>query len=40
LTAAELSVLARLDAQGPCAPAALAEAEQVSPPAAGFLLIR
>jgi DNA-binding MarR family transcriptional regulator len=32
LTPAELSVLARLDEHGPCGPATLAEAEQVSPP--------
>jgi DNA-binding MarR family transcriptional regulator len=32
LTASELSVLARLYEHGPCGPAALAEAEQVSPP--------
>jgi DNA-binding MarR family transcriptional regulator len=32
LTAAELSLLARLEEDGPCGPAALAEAEQVTPP--------
>jgi DNA-binding MarR family transcriptional regulator len=32
LTAAELSLLARLEQDGPCGPAALAEAEQVTPP--------
>jgi DNA-binding MarR family transcriptional regulator len=32
LTAAELSMLARLEQDGPCGPAALAEAEQVTPP--------
>jgi DNA-binding MarR family transcriptional regulator len=32
LTASELSVLARLDEHGACGPAALADAEQVSPP--------
>jgi DNA-binding MarR family transcriptional regulator len=32
LTPAELSVLARLDQNGPCGPAALAEVEQVSQP--------
>lgn len=32
LTAAELSMLARLEQDGPCGPVALAEAEQVTPP--------
>jgi DNA-binding MarR family transcriptional regulator len=32
LTAAELSMLARLEQDGPCGQAALAEAEQVTPP--------
>jgi DNA-binding MarR family transcriptional regulator len=32
LTAAELSLLARLEQDGPCGPVALAEAEQVTPP--------
>jgi DNA-binding MarR family transcriptional regulator len=32
LTGAELSMLARLEQDGPCGPVALAEAEQVSPP--------
>jgi DNA-binding MarR family transcriptional regulator len=32
LTPAELSLLARLEQDGPCGPAALAEAEQVTPP--------